>query len=164
MIEIMKRGNLYFSICDEAFRLYKKSFFGEKRDSKIVYMPCEALYLVDKNKAYIKEKKKLEREEIMKKISQKDFLEYVVYSDLRNKGYILKSGLKFGGDFIVYDRGKKPGKDHSKWILKIVKRKKMEVDDLLAKIRIATSTKKTLLLCIVEENKNLYYEVSWKKI
>ena len=164
MIEIIKKKNLYFSLSKEAFDLCANSFFGEIKNNKVVYMLCEALYLVEKNKAYIKERKKLRKEEIIKKIREKDILEYMVYSDLRNRGYILKSGLKFGGDFIVYEKGKKPGRDHSRWILKIVKGKKINVDDLLAKARIATSTKKSLLLCFVEENKNLYYEMNWKKM
>jgi tRNA-intron endonuclease len=164
MFEIIKRRNLYFSLSKEAFDLYSKSFFGEIKENKVVYMPCEVLYLVNKNKAYIKEEKRLKKEEIIKKMKERDLLEYMVYSDLRNKGYILKSGKKFGGDFIVYEKGKKPGKDHSRWILKIVEGKRINVDDLLAKARIATSTNKILLVCFLEENKNLYYEIVWKKM
>ncbi len=36
---------------------------------------------------------------------------------MRNRGYIIKTALKFGADFRVYDRGVKPGEDHARWII-----------------------------------------------
>ena len=41
----------------------------------------------------------------------------MVFRDLRQKGYIVKTALKFGAEFRVYEPGKKIGQDHAKWIL-----------------------------------------------
>jgi len=38
-----------------------------------------------------------------------------VYKDLRDKGFIIKPGLKYGADFSVYEKGSRPGDEHSKW-------------------------------------------------
>ena len=46
---------------------------------------------------------------------------FCVFKDLRNRGYIVKTALKFGADFRVYDRGVKPGEDHAKWLVYPVK-------------------------------------------
>eukprot|EP01126_Amoeba_proteus_P021262 TRINITY_DN2153_c0_g1_i11.p1 TRINITY_DN2153_c0_g1~~TRINITY_DN2153_c0_g1_i11.p1 ORF type:complete len:232 (-),score=27.25 TRINITY_DN2153_c0_g1_i11:788-1483(-) len=44
-------------------------------------------------------------------------ISFFVYNHYRNLGWIPKSGLKFGGDFILYDAG--PDECHSKYILRI---------------------------------------------
>ena len=87
------------------------------------------------------------------------------YRDLRKKGYILKSALKFGADFRVYDKGVKPGTDHAKWILSCVKdTDNINWRDFAAKNRIAHSTRKNLLVAIVDSEGSVsYYEISWKK-
>ena len=84
---------------------------------------------------------------------------------MRKKGYILKTALKFGADFRVYERGIKPGEDHARWILFIVKESEpLSWHDFAAKNRIAHSTKKNLLIAIVDEEDDVsYYEVSWRK-
>jgi tRNA-intron endonuclease len=82
---------------------------------------------------------------------------------LRNKGYILKEGLKFGADFRVYGKGDKPGKSHAKYLLYIVDTKKIDTLDFAAKARIAHSTNKVLLIAIVDSESDIsYYETRWK--
>ena len=127
--------------------------------------------------------------EVCKKIDKKILVKYSVYQDMRSKGYLLKTALKFGADFRVYDKGKRPGKvtkgslgkakevgvkgslgkakevAHAKWILYPVS----ESDDLTwhefsAKNRVAHSTKKNLLIAVVDSEGDVtYYEISWKK-
>ena len=73
--------------------------------------------------------------------------------------------MKFGADFRVYDKGIKPGEDHAKWIVYPVK----ESDaitwyEFSAKNRVAHSTKKNLLIGVVDgEGDVTYYEISWKR-
>ena len=51
------------------------------------------------------------------KIDKKFKTKYFVFADMREKGYIEKTALKFGAEFRVYDKGIKPGDDHSKWVV-----------------------------------------------
>ena len=96
----------------EAFTLYKKSNFGQPTGQKVNYSLPETLYLVEKNKIEIKKNKKsISFEElfrIFKKIDNRIQLKYPVFKDLRNKGYVVKTALKFGSDFRVYEKGKTP--------------------------------------------------------
>jgi tRNA-intron endonuclease len=84
---------------------------------------------------------------------------------LRKIGYVVKTALKFGADFRVYDKGVKPGEDHAKWIVYPVK----ESDfitwyEFSAKNRVAHSTKKKLLIGVVDgESDVTYYEIAWRK-
>jgi len=108
---------------DEAREFYNQSRFGSLSDAgKVELSLLEALYLSEKNKLTIKSEsgRKLSFESYIrkaKKIEPNFWIRYCVFKDIRNRGYIIKTALKFGADFRVYDRGIKPGEDHAKWVI-----------------------------------------------
>ncbi len=152
-----------------AFSLYEKSHFGEPKDDRIQYSLAEALFLLEKGKIEIfSGNKKISKNDFVEKcrrIDKKIQIKYPVFKDLRERGYIIKTALKFGADFRVYDKGTKPGKSHAKWIAFCEhESKRMAWHEFSAKNRIAHSTKKNLLLAIVDEEGDIsYYEVRWIK-
>lgn len=153
----------------EAHNLYDQSRYGEIAENKIQYSLVEALYLLEKGRIDILEgKKRIKFDDFLKKAVKKEknfWTRYVAYRDMRNRGYIVKTALKFGADFRIYDRGIKPGEDHAKWIMYPVK----ETDYLTwyefsAKNRVAHSTRKNLLIAVVDEENDLtYYSISWTR-
>jgi len=153
----------------EAMSLYAQSRFGEKKDDKIIYSIYESLYLLEKKKMEIKEgKKKLKFENLMEIARKKDpnvKTKYIVFKNIRNRGFIVKTALKFGAEFRVYDRGIKPGQDHAKWVLfPVQENSQLTWHDFSAKNRVAHSTKKNLLIGIVDEEEDVtYYEIRWLK-
>ncbi len=149
----------------EAFSLQSKSNIGEKRDNAIFYTPVESLFLIKQGKLSLIIKGKEVGEESarlkLRSIDKNIDARLVVYSDLRKKGYVLKEGLKFGGDFRVY----KKGTQHSIWIV-IVMTSKNRIDwrDFSAKNRVAHATGKKVLFSIIDDEEDItYYEVSWLK-
>jgi tRNA-intron endonuclease len=162
-------GEMIFSNTSEAHELSKKNSFGEMKDDKIQYTLCEVLFLVEKNKMDVLSKnKKISKTELMnkfKRIDNKIQIKYMVFKDLRERGYIVKTALKFGADFRVYNKGQKPGDEHARWIVFAShESQKLTWHDFSAKNRIAHSTKKNLLLAIVDEEGDItYYEVKWIK-
>ena len=154
---------------EEAHNLYDQSRYGEILDNKIQYSFVEGLYLIEKGRVEILENKKnLKFDDFIKKASKKEpnfWTRYVAYRDMRNRGYIVKTALKFGADFRIYDRGIKPGEDHAKWIMYPVK----ETDgfswyEFSAKNIVAHSTRKRLLIAIVdEENDCTFYMIEWTR-
>ena len=153
----------------EAHSLYNKSHFGQPVSGKIQYSISEALFLAEKGKMEIVSRgKNIPEKELIKKlqkIDKKIQIKYPVFKDLRERGYIVKTALKFGAEFRVYDKGSKPGKQHAKWIVFTEhESKKMSWHEFSAKNRVAHSTKKNLLLAIVDEEGDIsYYEVKWIK-
>lgn len=148
--------------------LYDKSRFGEPVDkNKFQYGLIEALFLLEKERINIyDEKKKLDFDSFLKKASKLDktfWIKYCVFRDLRKRGYIVKTALKFGADFRVYDRGVKPGDDHAKWIVfPVHETDSFSWHEFSAKNRVAHSTRKSLLIAIVDEESDVtYYSVSW---
>lgn len=147
--------------------IYSRSLFGEYLNKKIHYSFVEALYLAKKEKIEIYyNSRKFNFNDLMekcKKFDKKIQTKFIVYEDLRNKGYLLKSALKFGADFRVYERGARPGKEHAKWILYPVSElSELTWYEFSAKNRVAHSTKKNLLVAIVDNEGSItYYEISW---
>jgi tRNA-intron endonuclease, archaea type len=168
-IEAHLVGEVILSVDSNAFSLYKKSHFGEPNDNKIQYSLSEALFLVEKGKldVFIKNKKLSQKEftEKSRKIDKKIQIKYPVFRDLRERGYVVKTALKFGADFRVYEKGASPGEKHAKWIVFTEhESNRLTWHEFSAKNRIAHSTKKNLLLAIVDEEGDIsYYEVKWLK-
>lgn len=162
-------GDFIISNDSEAFNLFDKSRFGERVRGKIQYSYSEALFLLEKNRIQIYSgKKELSFDELFKKIKRFDSkiqTKYPVFKDLKEKGYVIKTALKFGAEFRVYEKGSKPGQKHAKWIVFTdFETKKFSWYEFSSKNRIANSTKKKLLLAIVDDEEDVsYYEVSWIK-
>ncbi|MBI4152749.1 tRNA-intron lyase [Candidatus Woesearchaeota archaeon] len=156
---------------DEARELYNQSRFGSLTENgKVELSLLEALYLLERSRLIIKSEagKEIVLETYVRKARKVEpnfWIRYCVFKDMRNRGYIIKTALKFGADFRVYDRGIKPGEDHAKWIVYPVHEASVFTwHEFSAKNRVAHSTKKRLLLGVVDdENDVTYYEVRWMR-
>jgi len=153
---------------NESRNLYDLSRFGEIKENKLQFSLVEALYLLEKKKieVYESKDKKISYDQFIKKARKFEpnfWVRYCVYRDLRSRGYIVKTALKFGADFRVYERGVKPGEDHAKWIVYPVHEgETLTWYDFAAKNRVAHSTRKRLLIAIVDDESDCtFYEVRW---
>ena len=119
---------------------------GVKKGDFNLLSDYEALFLLDKGLAEIVDDKgtALPREVLLRRFMKNDkrFLEnYAVYKELSSAGYCVKTGLKYGAEFRVYDKGEKPGTEHSIWIVWVLKEnEKIKPGSLLSISRIANST------------------------
>ncbi len=152
---------------DRARELYAKSSFGKVSESKVYLSFFEALFLYDTGKLIVLDgrNKEMSRKSLVRRLSKsKDFLlKYSVFYDLRKKGYVVRTALKFGADFRVYDKGVKPGEDHARWIVFCVhESEKHTWKEFSAKMRVAHSTRKRLLIAAVDDESDVtYWETSW---
>lgn len=154
---------------DDARELYNQSRYGNLLDDGRAQLSLiEALYLLEKKriKVYDSRNKELDFEALLKKSQKVEpnfWVRYCVYKDIRNRGYIIKTALKFGADFRIYDRGVKPGEDHARWVVfPVHEGSTLTWYEFAAKNRVAHSTKKRLLIGIVDaENDVTYYEIKW---
>ena len=82
--------------------------YGEMDHSKLLLKSFESLYLLFTDRLTIfKGKKNIDFDSYLQicKKQDKDILtKFLVYRDLRNRGYTVKDGLGFGSDFTVYDK------------------------------------------------------------
>ncbi len=163
-------GNMVFlEKSDESNLIYDKNSIGVMvDDGKLQLSYLEALFLKEKGSIslYDGRNKEISTEKFIKKVNKTEpnfWIRYCVFKDIRNRGYIVKTALKFGADFRVYDRGIKPGEDHAKWIIYPVKEgEEFTWYNFAAKNRVAHSTKKRLMIGIVDDEGDVtYYEVRW---
>ncbi len=101
----------------EATNLHNKNRYGEYVEDKVQYTLVETLYLIERGKLSLRDvrNKVIKKEDFLKKCNKLEknfFVRYSVFKDLRNRGYVVKTALKFGADFRVYDKGVKPGEGH----------------------------------------------------
>ncbi len=154
---------------DNARDLYNQSRYGNLLDDGRVQLSLiEALYLIEKKKAtvYDHRSKEIDFESFLKKAQKVEpnfWVRYCVFKDIRNRGYIIKTALKFGADFRIYDRGVKPGEDHARWVVfPVHEGSTLTWYEFAAKNRVAHSTKKRLLIGIVDAEQDVtYYEIKW---
>ncbi len=153
---------------DSARELYNQSRYGTLHNKIVQLSFIEAYYLIQKDKLKITDKteKKVSEESFLRRAQRKEkqfWIKYCVFKDLRERGYIVKTALKFGADFRVYDRGVKPGEDHAKWIVfPVYETDIMTWYEFSAKNRVAHSTKKSLLLAVVDQEGDVsYWETRW---
>ncbi len=127
----------------------------------------ELIYLLEKGKiTVLNEKNKTVKIETIKKIGKKTYKDfenkYKVYRDLREKGYIVRPGLKFGADFSVYEHG--PGIDHAPFLVTVYsKDTKLLGIDLIRAGRLATSVRKKFVIATIKDNKIKYYVFQWHR-
>ncbi len=162
---------------DKGPYLYREGFFGKPLGidkpktpifkAKMILNFYETLYLKRNKliKTLDEEGNEIEEEWIVKEASKyvDDFeIKYVVYEDLRKKGYIPKSGTRFGATFLVYKYG--PGIDHAPFLVDVMKKEdKLKVTEIIRAGRLSHSVKKKLILAMVnpENNKIGYYMFEW---
>ncbi len=154
-----------------ASTLFNKGNFGTFVDGNLVLSIEEAVYLNQKKelKIYDTDGKELKFNELInlaKKRQKRFWIRYLVFSDLKNNGYLPKTAFKYGGDFRVYNKGSIPGKEHAEWILYCSdEHESLPLLNFSAMNRVAHSVRKKLLMGVVDDEESVtYYEVNWVRM
>ena len=166
---IFSRERIITEDSDAARELYNQSRYGVVlTNNKVQLSLLEGLYLMEKGRLKIvnDRNKEIGFEGFLKrakKVEPNFWIRYCVFKDIRDRGYIIKTALKFGADFRIYDRGIKPGEDHAKWIVYPVHEgESLTWYEFAAKNRVAHSTKKRLLIGVVDDETDVsYWEIRW---
>ncbi|MDE1841436.1 MAG: tRNA-intron lyase [Thaumarchaeota archaeon] len=139
--------------------------FGETMKKKFFLKPFESLYLlyVDKLKL-LRGKYEMDFDSMMTECMKTDpdsFTKFLIYRDLRTKGYVAKDGFGFGSDFRVYERGQF-GEKGAKYVVFGMTEGRREKIGLLQKQieEITTMGKEPVLAVIERRGEVIYYKVS----
>ena len=83
--------------------------FGEIENGKLFLKSFETLYLLYTRKLFLKKnKKQIDFDNFMticQKTNSEILTKFLIFRDLKNRGYVVKDGFGFGSDFRVYERG-----------------------------------------------------------
>ncbi len=150
--------------------IFSRGHYGNLEKAQLHLSLIEALYLVENGKLDVVDgrKKELSYDSFLRRanrLEKRFYVRYNVYRNIRKRGYITKTALKYGADFRIYDRGDLPGKKHARWVLFCVsENESFDWKKFASMNRVAHSVKKNLLVGIVDDEGDVtYYEVQWKR-
>jgi len=140
--------------------------YGTVEDDVFTLAFYEALYLVDKELLEVKDEKGQAADfqallQAYEKMDPNAWVNYLVYRDLRSRGYVVREGFGAGTNFRIYDRGAY-GKDTASFmVLGTQEGKPLSIDDLAKALRHCQSQKKELILAVINRRgETVYYTVS----
>ena len=176
---IDSKSIIIFDIAQAQY-LYKNGFFGRpiglrKPKSFDFQLPIqlslfEACYLLEKGNLEIYSLLTNERIDKTKLFdianSGHPFFvsEYTVYKHLRERGFVVRPGLKFGARFAVYEHG--PGIDHAPFLVHVLPSKaEITAIDILRTGRLATTVRKKFIISLINEKGDPeFYGFTWLKL
>ena len=128
---------------------------GADFDAPLILDLIEGYYLLNENLLKVLDcttRKSVSKTTLMKKCNSEyvEFNEkYLVYKTLRDMGYIVTPGIKFGSDFAVYEHG--PGIDHAPFIVQVMNPSdNISATAVVLAGRLATTVRKQFLIALAE--------------
>jgi len=140
--------------------------YGTLDDEVFTLTFFEALYLVDKGMLEVKDEKGRVADfqsllHCYETQNDNAWVSYMVYRDLRSRGYVARDGFGAGIDFRMYERGAY-GKDTAPYlVLSMQEGKPLGIDELANALQQCQSQKKELTLAVMNRRGEIvYYSVS----
>jgi len=157
----------------KVFDELQDSGFGKLVEDRLELALVEVMFLIEKEKLKVRVEGK---KKFMKKNEFYDYAiknernfhaRFIVYSDLRERGFIVKTGFKFGCDFRVYARGVKIKKgpkeahEHTKWVVHAIPEEfSCSFSELSRAVRLAQNIRTEMIWAVVDsENDVTYYGI-----
>ncbi|MDH3678220.1 MAG: tRNA-intron lyase [Nitrosopumilus sp.] len=139
--------------------------YGELEKDKLFLKFFESLYLLYSNKLILKKgKKKIDFDSLMNICQKHDsevLTKFLIYRDLRNRGYVVKDGFGFGSDFRVYERGHFGVKGAKFLIFGLNEGQQEKMGNLQKKIEQITKMGKEPIIAVIERRGEvIYYKIN----
>ncbi|MDD5416894.1 MAG: tRNA-intron lyase [Candidatus Aenigmarchaeota archaeon] len=161
----------------EAQSIFNSGWYGIIGAGKLELALIEAALLCERQRIEIVQNgKNISLDKFFKycsKLDKRFNVRYAVYRDLRERGLPVRTGLKFGCDFRVYERGVKPLKkgpkeevEHTKWVVFAVSEDyACSFHELARSVRLAHNIRANMLWAVVDSDKNVtYYEIKYLRV
>ncbi len=141
--------------------------YGVSENGKLTLSFYEALFLLGKEVIEVEDEKTGEEvsfQDLLKRFQLVDedaWVRYLIYRDLRSRGYVAREGFGLGIDFRVYERGEY-GKETAKYLIfGIQEGQPVSMGELARALRYVQSLKKKLVLAVINRRGEIvYYSLS----
>ncbi len=137
--------------------------YGTVEDGKLTLSFYESMFLQSKELLEVskgKKSKALDFQELLHEFELVDenvWVKYLIFRDLRSRGYVVKEGFGLGIDFRVYERGEYGKATAQYLIFGIQEGKPIAVRELAKVLRHVQSLKKKLVLAVVNRRGEIVY-------
>jgi tRNA-intron endonuclease, archaea type len=150
----------------ERFGELEESGYGTREGKELLLKDYEALYLLFVKKLVLEDEEKepvlFDRlAELSQKKAGDSWTKFVIYRDLRSRGYIVRDGFGFGTDLRVYERGDFPKKPAKYVVFALDEGIEKGMDDLQKSVKeMARMGKEAIIAVIERRGEVIYYKVS----
>ena len=143
--------------------------YGTKENKNLVLTICEALFLMSKGVIEVeaqtgKAKKKNDFQQLLshyKMLDENAWVKYLIYRDLRSRGYVAREGFGLGIDFRMYERGEYGTATAKYLVLGIQEGQPVSMEELTRALKYVHSLKKNLILAVLNRRGEVvYYSLS----
>jgi len=139
--------------------------YGEIENEQLFLKQFETLYLLYSKKLILKTgRKQIDFNSFMNichKTNSDVLTQFLIYRDLRNRGYVVKDGFGFGSDFRVYERGHFGEKGAKFLIFGLVEGQQEKMGTLQKKIQEITQMGKEPIIAVIERRGEvIYYKIN----
>jgi tRNA-intron endonuclease len=162
----LKETEVTISSLDRVEELSSKGY-GVTEDGKLHLTFCEALFLLAKGTIDVNDQttgEKMVFESLLKRFQSIDndaWVRYLIYRDLRSRGYVAREGFGLGIDFRVYERGDYGKATAKHLIFGIQEGQPVTIEKLARTQRYVQNLKKNLVLAVINRRGEIvYYSLS----
>ena len=140
--------------------------YGVVKDSELLLDFYEVLYLLEKGimKVENDDGEDADFQDVLRlneSIDEDAWVKYLIFRDLRSRGYVVRGGFGWGVDFRVYERGKYGEETARYLILSMLEGKPISLEDLIRVLRQSQTLKKELILAVMNRRGEIvYYSIS----
>jgi tRNA-intron endonuclease len=155
-------GEVFLPRASELMEMRERGF-GTLRGRKLVLTPHEAFYLLEKGRISVEGKNKalITFEELVKSVSAKQpalWVKYLVYRDLRDRGYIVRECPVF--DFEIHGKG-----PMRRYVYIVYEGGEADLKTLRRLLKRAFRDKKDLIRAVVDRRTDIvYYSLDFLKV
>lgn len=151
----------------EAVERLSSRGYGVSENENLTLSFYEALFLLSKGIIEIKDKKPKKRidfETLLQRyqsFEKNAWVKYLIYRDLRSRGYVAREGFGLGIDFRVYERGEYGKETATYLIFGVQEGQPLSVEELARALKYVQSLKKKLVLAVLNRRGEVvYYSLS----
>jgi tRNA-intron endonuclease len=164
---VFEHGKGYVA-SEDADRLSQQGFYGTRIDgNKLELEPVELLHLIERKRVVVTTPsgEHVGSDYIVNYLLVDDpdlWIQYLVFRDLRSRGYAVRKGFGSGIGFRVYARGDRPGTANAKELVYVLKEGvPISLSDLDLVTKTAAGSRKDLLFALVDQNGEVnFYRVA----
>ncbi len=137
--------------------------YGTSAESGIALTFYEALFLLSKGILEItdeKTKANVTFQDLLEKyrsVKENAWVRYLIYRDLRGRGYVVREGFGMGIDFRVYERGEYGEETADYLVFGIYEAQPVAIEDLANTLQYVQSLKKNLVLAVLNRRGEIVY-------
>ncbi|MEM2527311.1 MAG: tRNA-intron lyase [Candidatus Bathyarchaeia archaeon] len=141
--------------------------YGVQKNEGLLLSFYEAMYLRAKGLININDEKtgkSVDFNDLLKKyesIEKNAWIKYLIYRDLRSRGYVVREGFGLGADFRLYERGEYSKDSADYLVYGVYEGMSLSIEDLTHILKHAQNLKKTLILAVINRRGEIvYYSLS----